>query len=60
MCAFREESAAAVCVSGGAHHGGCVEQRVAGLPGTVGIEQGAAPRAQSIKKELLHCGNRHE
>lgn len=52
MSDYREEMRAAgpVCDSGGAHHPGCVEQHEAG---TVGIEQGEAPRAQSIKKELF-------
>lgn len=55
MSDYRGEMRAAgpVCDSGGAHHPGCVEQHEAGLPGTVGIEQGRAPGAQSIKKELF-------
>lgn len=55
MSDCREEMRAAgpVSDSGGAHHPGYVEQHEAGLPGTVGIEQGEAPQAQSIKKELF-------
>lgn len=40
-----------VCDSGEAHHHGCMQQHEAGLHGSVGIEQGGAPGAQSIKKE---------
>lgn len=55
MSDYRKEMRAAgsVCDSGGAHHPDCVEQHDAELPGTVGIEQGRVPRAQSIKKELF-------
>lgn len=55
MSDCREEMRAAgpVCDSGGAHHAGFTVQHQAELRGTVGIEQGGAPRAKSIKKELF-------